>query len=402
MKRVTRIIIITTILGFILPSLAHFPAKVNDGKIRLVVIDAGHGGVDPGNLGTGRYKDKEKQIALDVSLLVGKYIEENLPDVKVKYTRIKDKTVALHERPVFANSVGADLFISIHCDAFTSSSAYGCASIVQGKNHNDENMRVAQQENSVILLEDNYEEIYEGFDPNKPETYIMLTMQQNAYFEQSISLAQKVQNQFKNRVHRKDRGVKQQPLYVTSRTTMPAILIELGFLTNNKEEDFLNTQNGKELMASAIYRSFKEYKIERETLHLINSLPDQVSEVAEYLDDKKEKEAVKEDEIVQEIVKIPSKVEDKTTTPDHPIYRVQLATSRQKMELTPQNFKGVSNVEIFEEYHLFKYTHGAFSSLSEAKADLIEIKKAGFSDAWIIAFYKGKKISIKEAQGLNP
>jgi len=395
MNRLTRIVLITSILGFILPSLGHFPAKLNDGKIRVVVIDAGHGGVDPGNLGTGRYKDKEKQIALDVALLVGKYIEENVPGVTVKYTRTKDQTVKLHERPVFANNVGADLFISIHCDAFTSSSAYGCASIVQGKNHNDENMRVAQQENSVILLEENYKETYEGFDPNKPETYIMLTMQQNAYFKQSISLAQKVQNQFKNRVHRKDRGVKQQPLYVTSRTTMPAILIELGFLTNKKEEDFLNTQSGKELMASAIYRSFKEYKKERETAHLIESQEAPKSEVADYLEaNPSNNEAVVEAAIVP-----PVKTEIKNETP---IYMVQLATSRQKLELLPQNFKGISNVKVYEEYKLYKYTHGEFATLDEAKKDLAEIKKIGYTDAWVIVFYKGKKISIKEAQGLNP
>ncbi len=401
MNHTIRIVLITSIIGFLLPSLAHFPAKLSDGKIRIVVIDAGHGGADPGNLGTGRYKDKEKQIALDVALLVGKYIEENVPDVKVKYTRTKDQTINLHERPVFANSVGADLFISIHCDAFTSSSAYGCASIVQGKNHNDENMRVAEQENSVILLEDNYEETYEGFDPNKPETYIMLTMQQNAYFEQSISLAQKVQNQFRNRVHRKDRGVKQQPLYVTSRTTMPAILIELGFLTNKKEEDFLNSQNGKELMASAIYRSFKEYKKERETLHLIKTQGVPKSEVAEYLESKPTEENTNQDVVKKDITPPIEEFETKPTL-SSPVYMVQLATSRQNLEVLPQNFKGVIGVQVYQEYKLFKYTHGAFSSLEEAKTDLIKIKQAGFSDAFIIAFYKDKKISIKEAQRLNP
>ena len=398
MHKGLRILLITSILGFILPSIAHVPAKKNDGKIKKVVIDAGHGGKDPGNLGTGRYKNREKNIALDVALLVGKYIEQNIPDVEVVYTRKTDKWVELHERTAFANSQEADLFISIHCDAFTNPQAYGCASIVQGKNHNDENMREAQRENSVILLEDNYEEKYEGFDPSKPETYIMFTMQQNAFVEQSISLANKVQNQFRTRVKRKDRGVKQQPLYVTSRTTMPAILIELGFLTNRKEEDFLNSQNGKELMASAIYRSFKEYKKERETQFLLTNQKPKESVIAEHLEGKIEKNETGK----------PADIPIETSSPiieglnNAPVYKVQFATSRNKLELLPQNFKGLDGVQVFEEYNLYKYTYGAFSTLDEAREALKTAKGKGYTDAFLIAFYKGKKISVKEAQRLNP
>lgn len=395
-----RTITLTCILGFLLPSLAYVPAKKSDGKVRKVVIDAGHGGKDPGNLGTGRYKKREKNIALDVALLVGGYIEKYVPDVEVVYTRKTDKWVELHERTAFANSQEADLFISIHCDAFTSSSAYGCASIVQGMNHNDENMRVAQRENSVILLEENYEEKYEGFDPSKPETYIMFTMQQNAYFEQSISLANKVQHQFKTRVSRKDRGVKQQPLYVTSRTAMPAILIELGFLTNKKEEDFLNSQNGKELMASAIYRSFKEYKAERETQILVNNQPAPESVIAEHLEEKKLAKVETSKAINVEIDAAAETTEKTIST--SPVYKVQIATSTKKLELLPQNFNGLSAVDVYEEYKLYKYTIGAFKTVDEAKKALAEAKQKGYSDAFLIAFYQDRKISIKEAQRLNP
>ncbi len=401
MHKNTRIIVLTCILGFLLPSLAYIPAKKSDGKVRKVVIDAGHGGKDPGNLGTGRYKKREKNIALDVALLVGEYIEKYVPDVEVVYTRKTDKWVELHERTTFANSQEADLFISIHCDAFTNSQAYGCASIVQGMNHNDENMRVAQAENSVILLEDNYEEKYEGFDPSKPETYIMFTMQQNAYFEQSISLANKVQNQFKTRVSRKDRGVKQQPLYVTSRTAMPAILIELGFLTNKKEEDFLNSQNGKELMASAIYRSFKEYKAERETQVLVNSQPVPESVIAEHLDEKQEKPKpiqLEENRPAEAIAVETISVSTSTA----PVYKVQIATGTKKLELLPQNFNGLKDIEVYEEYKLYKYTFGSFETVDDAKIALSEAKQKGYSDAFLIAFYQDKKISIKEAQRLNP
>lgn len=400
MHKNLRIIVLTCILGFLLPSLAYVPAKKSDGKVRKVVIDAGHGGKDPGNLGTGRYKKREKNIALDVALLVGGYIEKYVPDVEVVYTRKTDKWVELHERTAFANSQEADLFISIHCDAFTSPSAYGCASIVQGMNHNDENMRVAQRENSVILLEENYEEKYEGFDPSKPETYIMFTMQQNAYFEQSISLANKVQHQFKTRVSRKDRGVKQQPLYVTSRTAMPAILIELGFLTNKKEEDFLNSQNGKELMASAIYRSFKEYKAERETQVLVNNQPVQESVIAEHLEEKQQEKV--ETPKPNEVAVAATTVTTEEAISNSPVYKVQIATSTKKLELLPQNFNGLSAVDVYEEYKLYKYTIGAFSTVDEAKKALAEAKQKGYTDAFLIAFYQERKISIKEAQGLNP
>lgn len=399
MHKNLRLILLTSILGFLIPSLAYVPAKKSDGKVRKVVIDAGHGGKDPGNLGTGRYKKREKNIALDVALMVGSYIEKYVPDVEVVYTRKTDKWVELHERTAFANSQEADLFISIHCDAFTNPQAYGCASIVQGMNHNDENMRVAQRENSVILLEDNYEEKYEGFDPSKPETYIMFTMQQNAYFEQSISLANKVQNQFRTRVSRKDRGVKQQPLYVTSRTAMPAILIELGFLTNKKEEDFLNSQNGKELMASAIYRSFKEYKKEREMQVLLNNQPAKESVIAEHLKNVNEEvPAEKHTDLENQTIAAETEIPKSAT----PVYKVQIATSTKKLEPLPQNFNGLTEVDVYEEYNLYKYTQGAYQTLDEAKAALQLAKQKGYSDAFLVAFYQDKKISIKEAQRLNP
>jgi N-acetylmuramoyl-L-alanine amidase len=397
MNQTGRILILISILGYVFPSLGAFELGLSDDTIKKVVIDAGHGGKDPGNLGTGRYKSKEKNIALEVALLVGDYIEKNVPGVDVVYTRQKDHFVELHERTVIANNADADLFISIHCDAFTSSSAYGSASIVQGKNHNDENMRVAQQENSVILLEDNYEERYEGFDPSDPTTYIMLTMQQNAFFEQSISLAQKVQSQFKNRVHRKDRGVKQQPLYVTSRTSMPAILIELGFLTNKGEEDFLNSAQGKELMASAIYRAFKEYKKERENIALINKMPPKESEIVKYLE-----ENPPADNSTSIEAETPIAIPTEKIVEENPIYKVQIATSGTNLKLTPQNFKGLTGVEKTEEYKLYKYYWGGDEDLEVVRKNLSQAKKAGFSDAFLVAFYNGNKISIKEAQKINP
>ena len=218
-------------LAFVLIALMAIPqsgfqpaARMSD-QVRTVVIDAGHGGKDPGNLGTRRYKKTEKDVSLSVALKVEQYIKQRFPDIKVVMTRRDDSYPTLHERTVIANRAQGDVFISIHCDAAENRSAYGSSTYVMGNDHDDEN-RVAMRENSVILQEDN-QDVYEGFDPTKPEYYIMLTMFQYAFIQQSVDLAQTVQNAFRNDVGRKDRGVKQQPLYVTSRTAMPAILIEL-------------------------------------------------------------------------------------------------------------------------------------------------------------------------------
>ncbi|MBT6013756.1 MAG: N-acetylmuramoyl-L-alanine amidase, partial [Flavobacteriales bacterium] len=235
-------------------------SQSSENKIKTIVLDAGHGGKDPGNLGTGRYKENEKEIALKVTLMIGEYISEAFPDLKVLYTRIDDSYPTLRGRTDFANDNNADLFISIHCDAFDKSSAHGTSSHVMGLDYSEKNLRVAQKENSVIYLEDNYKENYDGFEPNTPESYIIFSLTQNVYLDQSIQIANNVQKQFTERVKRKNRGVKQAPFWVTSRVNMPSVLIELGFLTNPDEEDFLHSENGQIYMASAIFRAFKEYK----------------------------------------------------------------------------------------------------------------------------------------------
>ena len=186
-----------------------------------IVLDAGHGGKDPGNLGTGRYKETEKQVALAVTLKLGEYIEKNLADVEVVYTRKGDTYPTLWQRVNIANGAKADLFISLHCDAFTNSNAYGCGSYVMGLDYTDENLRMAQKENSSIFLEEDYEENYDGFDPNSIESVIALTLNQSVYMDKSILVAQKIQEQFRTRVNRKDRGVRQAPYLVL--TDVPSI-----------------------------------------------------------------------------------------------------------------------------------------------------------------------------------
>jgi len=226
-------------------------------RMTKIVLDAGHGGKDPGNVGS---KSKEKDVNLAVTLLVGKYIKENMPDVEVIYTRDDDSFPTLKERPMIANNNKAHLFVSIHSNSAANKSAFGTETFVMGTKHFDANFDIVKRENSVILLEDNYEENYEGFDPSSPESYMMFNLMSKVHFEHSVTLADHVETQFRDRVGRKSRGVKQGPFYVLWTPSMPSVLVELGFLSNSEEERFLMSQEGKEYMASAIYRSIRDYK----------------------------------------------------------------------------------------------------------------------------------------------
>ncbi len=388
MKRALIITLVFNLVFFTGSGDVHTHIK-GDG-VKTVVIDAGHGGIDPGNLGTGRYKATEKDIALKVALKLGKYIEDNFDDVKVVYTRKTDVKIKLKDRADIANKAEADLFISIHCDAFKNRSVHGSSSFVMGKNHDDENMRVAQQENSVIFLEENYEENYEGFDPNKPETYIALTAYQNAFLNQSISLAQKIQDQFRERVNRKDRGVKQQPLYVTSRTVMPAVLVELGFLTNKEEEDFLNSDKGQSYLASAIFRAFRDYKKERESfvVNPIRNTPTANTDIDKVTSS--QDTPAKENKIIAQKPEAEGEV----------YYSVQIVTSGLKKELIPENFNGVKGVSFYKDGGLYKYIVGKHHTLETAEALKAKLKSQGFKDAFVVAIARGKRISLDEARNL--
>jgi N-acetylmuramoyl-L-alanine amidase len=235
-----------------------------DSKVDVVVIDAGHGGHDNGTHGKLL---KEKDVALNIALKVGSYIEKNIPGVKVIYTRRDDRYLALDERADIANRSKADLFICIHANANPNTKAFGTETFVMGLHKDEGNLAIAQRENSVILMDENYEERYEGFNPSSPESYILFTLIQSAYQESSLKFAQKVEGQFKERVGRLSRGVKQAGFVVLWRTTMPSVLIETGFLTNSTEEKFLAGDEGQELIASGIYRAFKEYKNEVESIN---------------------------------------------------------------------------------------------------------------------------------------
>ncbi len=377
-KRPQFIIAIILFSGIILIA-STVPKKTSKGVITRVVIDAGHGGKDPGNLGTGRYKVTEKTIALNVSLKVGAYIKEAFPDVEVYYTRDDDTFIPLHERTKFANTKDADLFISIHCDAFTRESAKGTGTYVMGAAKTEANLRMAQKENKAMLLEENLDENYGGFDPNSPEGLIELSLRQNAHIHQSLKFAKEVQDQMRDRVGRIDRGVRQAPYWVISFTTMPSVLVELGFLTNKEEEDFLISDQGQDYTASAIYRAFKTYKTTMEILD--EAQPEKV-------ENDNSKEAIQPN--------------SETNTPKGVIFKVQLLSSSAKVELKPGNFKGLENVIEYEDNGMYKYLYGSTSTYEGAKNLQKGARQSGYKGAFVVAFDENNnRIALEKALKLT-
>jgi N-acetylmuramoyl-L-alanine amidase len=378
-------------------------------EVRTVVIDAGHGGKDPGNLGTQRYKKTEKDVSLAVALKVEQYIKQRFPGIKVVMTRRDDSYPTLHERTVIANRAQGDVFISIHCDAAENRSAYGSSTYVMGKDHDDEN-RVAMRENSVILQEDNLD-VYEGFDPTKPESYIMLTMFQYAFIQQSVDLAQTVQNAFRNDVGRKDRGVKQQPLYVTSRTAMPSILIELGFLTNSAEEDYLMTDDGQDQMAQAIARSFAQYKVRREGGTAAEpvvppaskpevSLPEPAAqEVPKVEEASKQETAPVAEPLKVEAVKIePPQPEVTSSAVENSVYfTVQLSVSGVLKSASESPFDALRGVFYVKDGRLYRYLFGRYGTRDAALTALQDARQKGFPDAFMVAYRGTARITLDEA-----
>lgn len=245
---------------FVLSSFTNL--EITQYKLKTVIIDAGHGGKDPGCHGK---LSNEADITLKVALELGKIIKQNMPHVKVLYTRTTDKFVELHERANIANRNNADLFISIHCNSGPSHVA-GTETFTMGLHSSKDNLELAKRENEVIYQEDNHERNYAGLNSDSPMAHILISNWQKAYLENSIRFASKVESQFKNRVGRNSRGVKQAGLLVLWKTTMPSVLIEIGFLTNEKEEKFLNNTTNRSYVASGIYRAFKEYKNELESM----------------------------------------------------------------------------------------------------------------------------------------
>jgi N-acetylmuramoyl-L-alanine amidase len=343
----------------------------NNNTVNTIVIDAGHGGKDPGALGKN---SREKDVVLSIALKLGAYIQENYPDVKVIYTRSDDTFIPLYERTDIANKNHADLFISIHANAETKGTASGTETYVMGLDKSESNLEVAKLENSAILLEEDYTTKYEGFDPNSAESYIIFELMQNIFLNQSLMLAANVQDQFRERAKRVDRGVKQERFLVLWRTTMPSVLVETGYITQPDEEKYLSSESGQDYLASAIYRAFKGYKenIESKSVVLNNH-------TITYKQDSTKVPEIKE-----------------VNTANNITYKVQIGSSRQHVLPTPENFKGLKDVSEIQTNDVYKYVVGSYSSYLEVQQFCTEIKKL-YPDAFAIAVKNNQIIPVSQA-----
>jgi N-acetylmuramoyl-L-alanine amidase len=390
---------ILVFLGFLLPTFAF-----------TVVLDAGHGGHDAGAVGSF---SKEKNINLRYTLLVGDMIKKNIPDAKVIYTRDKDVFVDLNERARIANRNKADLFVSIHTNSSKNSKANGMETFTLGVSRSKENMEVAMLENSVIKLEEDYETKYEGFDPNSVDSYIMFEFMKDQYTDRSITCADFVQTKMINASKRNDRGVRQAGFLVLRATSMPSILIELGFISNKDEEKYLNNNENQVKLATAIFNGIKEYKHELDKKSGLNN---------EELGRVDDREGIIRNEELKNEVKVEDKVEIKTEKTEN--INVENKDIKAKGEIIPNSsflipnsndieffiqylvsknnykadnavFKGHAPTKVLNENNLYKYLIGPFD-VNTVFTKRNEITK-DFPDAFIVAYKEGKKVSTPEA-----
>lgn len=383
-----------------------------------LVIDAGHGGHDSGAKGAYSY---EKNINLNVALAFGRYVEDNCPDVKVVYTRKTDVFIPLHKRADIANKNKADVFISIHTNALPKGHiARGLETYTMGIRRSDEKLSAAQRENSVIMIEDDYEQHYEGYDPNSPESAIMFEFMHDKNMAQSVELAKYVQNCVCATAKRPNKGVKQDVFLVLRETSMPACLIELGFITTPDEEDYLNNKANVDKMARGIYEAFAKYKAkydrnitvpyagETERKQEIPTIVPTENETVKADEPKSERmmEHVESANVTMEKNEgkdirndmSAGKNDDKATTAneDRPVFKVQILAGYTNLPPTSSHFKGLDGIDSYEEGGLVKYTYGASTDYNE----IYRLRKSildKFPEAFIIAFKNGEKTDIRQA-----
>jgi N-acetylmuramoyl-L-alanine amidase len=347
-----------------------------------VTLDAGHGAHDFGAVYNGHV---EKNIALAVVLKVGKLLEAN-SKVDVTYTRKTDVFIDLVERANIANRADANIFVSIHCNANRNTAADGTETYVMGMNKVASNLEAAKKENSVITLEKDYKRKYEGFDPNSPETMIGLTLMQEEYLDNSISLASKIENSFDGLGKRiRGGGVKQAPFMVLHKAYMPRVLVEMGFISNYIEGNLLDSEEGQNEIAKAIADAIVSYKNEyygNGGVEINETRPSQKNI------ENSSKDSSTPVEPKKPIVKQVS---------SNILFKVQISASSRKMELKPTNFKGLSNISIDFDNSIYRYMYGETSDYNEAIKLLDQAKEKGYGSAFLIAFKNGKKINLQEA-----
>lgn len=356
------------LIGIFLTGFAYSQMSSGIDSPFVVVLDAGHGGKDPGNRGNGFV---EKDIVLDVTLQVGKLLEKE-GSFKVIYTRDKDVFVELYDRGPIANKADADIFVSIHCNSHHTQ-AYGAETFVMGVDKSGKNLETAKRENEVIFLEENYEERYEGFNPNSPESLIGLTLMQEEYLDQSIMLAGLIQNNFVNKLNRKDRSVKSAPFWVLHSSYMPSVLVELGFLTHNREGSYVNSKKGRKEMAEQIAHGIITYR---------NNLALATSDF--------QNPVITKEDIDEAIETAEEKIYDGVT------FKVQLAASSKDLELKSYNFNGLDQLSKTKEGGLFKYFYGATSDYNKIQLMKTYAREHGYPSSYIVAFKGGDKIKLSE------
>ncbi|MCR4660330.1 MAG: N-acetylmuramoyl-L-alanine amidase [Bacteroidales bacterium] len=417
------------------------------GKVQTLVIDPGHGGDKPGALGK---HVKEKDLTLAIAKNFGKLVSDNFKDVKVIYTRTTDVDVSLAERAKMANRVKADLFVSIHINSHPTPGPSGVETFVMGLSESKANLEVARKENADILLEANYQNNadYQGFDPNSPESFIMLAMYQNAYIDKSLNFAQAIQSQYKSHLSSINRGVKQAELYVLYKTAMPSVLTEVGFISNPTEEAFMMSQEGQAEIALCIFNAFAAYKAAEEGT---KKLSDPVVDLPGYGKNKPQPAPEPEPKAEPEVTAAPAADTNATAQADHPAataepeqptapsrptprpahpeqphgqqpaqaaathtpatttsnddepvyYRVQFLMSDRLLAAGDPELKGQTQFDVVRYKNSYNYTRGNFTTLKEALALRKTMQEAGFKDAWVIPIYKGARITHQEAKDIE-
>lgn len=360
----------------------------------IVMIDAGHGGKDPGAV-SANGKVREKDVTLKVALLVGDAIAARYPEVKVLYTRKTDKFVGVSERARMANKAGADLFISIHVNAAENRSAKGAETYTLGveEARTERSLEVAKRENGVILLEEDHEKTYANFNPNSPESYIIFEYMQSEFVKESIHLAQYVQENFASDANRKDRGVRQAGFLVLNATSMPSILVELGYVSNAEEAKYLATSSAQQRLSNCISKAFDRYYADLVKLKSATS----GTEISNAVRTSTE-QSTSDNPSLQDVQERVSTSDDATSA-DAPIFKVQIFSSTKLLANGDRAFKGLSPVSYYEEKGLYKYTYGSSSNYNE----ILQIKRKvneKFKDAFVVAFIKGERVDTQQAIAL--
>lgn len=431
-----------------------FSQKKSAGQVKTVVIDAGHGGDKPGAVGR---KTQEKTLTLQMALKLGKLIEDNYKDVTIIYTRTTDVDITLADRARLANKAKADLFISIHCNSWTNSTPTGVETYVMGLSQSKANMEVAKKENADILLEKGYKDNsdYQGFDPNSPESYVMFAMYQNAYLDKSLDFAGFIQDQYKSAIKTINRGVKQAEIFVLYKTAMPAVLTEVGFISNPEEEQYMMSDEGQAAIVSSIFKAFATYKSNVEGTKVPKDLKIELKgykekakkEINTPVKTKPEEPAPTEPAkpAVEKVPEAPTADQPTTFVPstaqtnvepplpmDEPkealapvqdsapqvevtpptqnpaaeqqkrgvVYKVQFMTSGNALKENAREFKGITDYEYYLQRGTYCYTTGSFATAQEAVRHQKAVREKGFKDAFVVAFLDGERISLQKAKEL--